>query len=53
MKYESPITYHAYHSKYMAKVKVFEKWVKFQGQKVKNVLVPIESSCHKEHTYEI
>jgi hypothetical protein len=29
MKYESPITYH---SKYMAKVKVFEKWVKLQGQ---------------------
>jgi hypothetical protein len=29
MKFESAITYH---SKYMAKVKVFEKWVKFQGQ---------------------
>jgi hypothetical protein len=29
MKYESPITYHL---KYMAKVKVFEKWVKLQGQ---------------------
>jgi hypothetical protein len=35
MKYESPITYH---SKDMANVKVFEKWVKLQGQghKVKN-----------------
>jgi hypothetical protein len=35
MKYESPITYH---SKDMANVKVFEKWVKFQrlGHKVKN-----------------
>jgi hypothetical protein len=35
MKYESPITYH---SKDMAKVEVFEKWVKLQGQghKVKN-----------------
>jgi hypothetical protein len=34
MKYESPITYH---SKYMANVKVFEKWVKLhsQGHKVK------------------
>jgi hypothetical protein len=29
MKYESPITYH---SKDMAKVKVFKKWVKLQGQ---------------------
>ena len=36
MKYKSPITYH---SKDMAKVKVFKKWVKLQGQghKVKNV----------------
>ena len=51
MKYESPITYH---SKDMANVKVFEKWVKLQGQshKVKK-LVPIERSCHKEHTYEV
>jgi hypothetical protein len=31
MKYESPITYH---SKDMANVKVFEKWVKPQGQKI-------------------
>jgi hypothetical protein len=29
LKYESPITYH---SKDMAKVKVFKKWVKLQGQ---------------------
>jgi hypothetical protein len=29
MKYKSPITYY---SKDMAKVKVFEKWVKLQGQ---------------------
>jgi hypothetical protein len=35
MKYKSSITYH---SKDKAKVKVFEKWVKLQGQgqKVKN-----------------
>jgi hypothetical protein len=33
MKYENPITYH---SKDMANVKVFEKWVKFQGHNVKN-----------------
>jgi hypothetical protein len=33
MKYKSPITYH---SKDMAKVKVFKKWVKLQGQEVKN-----------------
>jgi hypothetical protein len=35
MKYRSPITYH---SKDMAKVKVFKKWIKLQGQghKVKN-----------------
>jgi hypothetical protein len=35
MKYKSPITYH---SKDMAKVKVFKKWVKLQGQshRVKN-----------------
>jgi hypothetical protein len=35
MKYESPITCH---SKDMANVKVFEKWVNLQGQsqKVKN-----------------
>jgi hypothetical protein len=97
MKYKSPITYH---SKDMANVKVYGKWVKLQGQghKVKNygtmkvlviknthmkslsltiqkiwpmlkffesgsnfkvkvtrskVMILIESSCHKEHTYEI
>jgi hypothetical protein len=33
MKYESPFTYH---SKDMANVKVFEKWVKRQGHMVKN-----------------
>jgi hypothetical protein len=35
MKYESPITCH---SKDMANVEVFEKWIKLQGQgdKVKN-----------------
>jgi hypothetical protein len=35
MKYESPITRH---SKDIANVKIFEKWVKLQGQghKVKN-----------------
>jgi hypothetical protein len=33
MKYESPITYH---SKDMANVKVFEKWVNLQGHNVKN-----------------
>jgi hypothetical protein len=35
MKYKSPIIYH---SKHIAKVKVFKKWVKLQGQghKVKN-----------------
>jgi hypothetical protein len=47
MKYESHITYH---SKDMPNVKVFEKFVKLQGQKM---LVPIERSCNKEHTYEI
>jgi hypothetical protein len=36
MKFESPISCH---SKDMANVKVFEKWVKLQGHKVKN-LVP-------------
>jgi hypothetical protein len=33
MKYETPITCY---SKDMANVKVFEKWVKLQGNKVKN-----------------
>jgi hypothetical protein len=30
MKYENPMTYH---SKDIANVKVFEKWVKLKGQK--------------------
>jgi hypothetical protein len=49
--YEIPIIYH---SKDMANVEVFEKWVKLQGQghRVKN-LVPTERFCHKEHTNEI
>ena len=33
MKHKSPINYH---SKDMAKVNVFKKWVKLQGHKVKN-----------------
>jgi hypothetical protein len=49
MKYESPITCH---SKDMANIKVLEKWVKLQGHMV-IILVPIERSCHKEHTYEM
>jgi hypothetical protein len=51
MKYESLITYH---SKDMTNVKVFEKWVKLQGQGHKvNTLVSIERSCNKKLTYEI
>jgi hypothetical protein len=44
MKHESPITCH---TNFMANVKVFEKWVKRQGQghKVKK-LVQIKRSCH-------
>jgi NifU-like protein involved in Fe-S cluster formation len=46
MKYESPITCH---SKDMANVKVFEKWVNLQGQGHKvNTLVPLERSCHRD-----
>jgi TusA-related sulfurtransferase len=53
MKYKSPI---AYHSKDMAKPKL--KFLKSGSNfKVKvtrsKIIVPIESSCHKEHTYEI
>jgi hypothetical protein len=33
MNYESPINYH---TKDMANVKVFEKWIKLQGHEVKN-----------------
>jgi hypothetical protein len=43
--YEIPITCH---SKVMANAKVFEKWVKLQGEEVKT-----EKSCHKEFTYEL
>jgi hypothetical protein len=51
MKYESPIPCH---SKDMANVKVFEKLIKLQGQGHRSkMLVSIERSCHKEHTYEI
>ena len=35
----------------MAKVKVFEKKVNFQGHKVKNYGT-CEKSCHKEYTCE-
>jgi hypothetical protein len=47
MKYKNPI---AYHSKEMANVKVFVKWVKLQvqGHKVKNYGV-----IRKVHTNEI
>jgi hypothetical protein len=38
MNYESLITYHSKDmANDMANVKVFEKWVKHQGNKVKNV----------------
>jgi hypothetical protein len=52
MKYKSPLTYH---SKDMANVGVFLKVgqtskSRVQGQKL---MVPLESSCHKEYTYEI
>jgi hypothetical protein len=47
MKYKSPITYH---SKDMANVKVFLK----SGSNFKvtrsKIMVPLESSCHKEDT---
>jgi hypothetical protein len=45
IKYESPITYH---SKDMDNVKVFEKWVKLQGQG--HLMVLIERSCLKART---
>jgi hypothetical protein len=48
--YEIPITYH---SKYMANVKVFEKWVKLQGHKVKKFGTNRKVLSYKEHTYEI
>ena len=37
----------------MAKVKVFQKKVKLQGQGHKVKKVPWERPCHKEYTYEI
>ena len=51
MQYESPITCG---KKVLAKVKVFQKKVKLQGQgqKVK-IMVPCERSCHKEYTCAI
>ena len=51
MQYESPITFGL---KVMAKVKVFRKKVKLQGQghKVKTML-PYERSCHKKYTCAI
>jgi hypothetical protein len=51
MKYKSPITFH---SKDMAKVKVFKMWVNFKVKVTRSkIMVPLESSCDKEHTYEI
>jgi hypothetical protein len=49
VKYESPTTYQ---SKVMTKVKVFEKKVKLQSQRVK-VMVSNERSCQKEYACEI
>jgi hypothetical protein len=49
MKYESPITYH---SKDMANVKSFWK-VGQTSRSSSKIMVPIERSCHKKHTYEI
>jgi hypothetical protein len=52
MKYESPITYQ---SKDMAKLYVFFKSESNFKAKVtrSKIMVPLESYCHKEHTYEI
>jgi hypothetical protein len=51
MKYNSLITYH---SKDMAKVKVLKSGSNFKVKVTKSkIMVPLESSCHKEHTYEI
>ena len=51
MKYESHITSG---KKVIANVKVYEKWVKLQGQghEVK-IMVQCERSCHKEYTSTI
>ena len=52
VKYENPITSS---KKVIAKVKVFHKKVKLQGQghKVKKNVVPRERPCHNKYTYEI
>jgi hypothetical protein len=50
MKYEIPITCH---SKDMANVKIFKKWVKLPRSQSKKKLMPIERSCHKEQKDEI
>jgi hypothetical protein len=51
MKYESPITYH---SKDMANGKVLKSGSNFKVKVTRSkILVPVERSCHKEHTYEI
>ena len=51
MKYKCPITCH---SKDMANVKVFESGSNFKVKVTRSkILVPIERSCHKEHTYEL
>ena len=39
--------------KVMAKVTVFQKWVKLQGQGHQVKKVPCERSCHKEYTCAI
>jgi hypothetical protein len=49
VKYEIPTTYQ---SKAMTKAKVFEKKVKFQGQKVK-VMVSNKKPQHKKYKCEI
>jgi hypothetical protein len=46
MKYESPVTCH---SKDMANVKVFEKWVKLQGQGQKVNKMPQGHIAHLSH----
>jgi hypothetical protein len=47
----SPITYH---SKHMAKVEVFKIGSNFEVKVTRSkIMVPLESSYHKEHTYEI
>ena len=52
MKCKSPITYH---SKDMANVeKILESGSNFKVKVTKSkVMVPLESSCHKEYKYEI